>query len=111
MSSVHTSINISIEELNALEILASKVTILPLGIGCSKETLFTEAVTHVLCACLFAVIAAVISIQCNNLPPIRLFKLFVSLGNTISVKFALDCFGVFACYFDSGAVSKAAGDS
>ena len=35
-------------------------------------------------------IAEAISIQCNSLPPIKLFRLLVSFGRTISVKVAFD---------------------
>ena len=99
MSSAHTSRNISIDEVKDLEILASIVTMLPLGIGLLKLTLFTDAVTDVLLQCLCAVIAAIISIQYNNLPPIRLSKLLVSFGSTISVRMALDSLGVLFCIY------------
>ena len=72
---------------------ASIVTTLPLGIGLLKLTLFTDAVTEVLFECLCAAIAAIISIQYINLPPIKLSKLLVSFGRTISVNIARDSFG------------------
>jgi hypothetical protein len=66
---------------------------LPLGIGFSKETLFTEAVTTILPQWRCAEIAAAISIQWRSRPPIKLSKLFVSFGRTISVRVAKLCKG------------------
>ena len=93
VSSAQTSRKISIEELNDLEIFASIVTTLPLGIGLLKLTLLTDAVTEVLFECLCAATAAIVSIQYNSLPPIKLSKLLVSFGSTISVKIARESLG------------------
>jgi hypothetical protein len=54
-------------------------------IGLSKEILSTEAVTTGALQCFWAAIAAAISIQYINLPPIKFPKTFVSFGRTISV--------------------------
>jgi hypothetical protein len=83
--------------LKALETFASTVTTLPKGIALLNATLFTDAVTTILLECLRAAILAARSIRANNSPPKRLFKGFVSLGKTRSVKIVKDsegCFGL-----------------
>src|SRR5215510_3329609 len=60
-------------------------TVLPSLIGLSKEMLSTEAVTTGALQCFCADIAAAISIQYINLPPIRFPYTLVSFGRTISV--------------------------
>jgi hypothetical protein len=86
---------ISIELLKALETLASTVTTLPRGIALLKATLFTDAVTTILLECLRAQY-----LQHDPYELIihhqRLFKGFVSLGNTksVSVVRGFGCFGL-----------------
>ena len=75
----------SIDVLNALVTRASIWTVFPSLIGLSKEMLSTDAVTTGALQCFCADMAAAISIQYINLPPIRLPNTFVSLGRTISV--------------------------
>jgi hypothetical protein len=53
--------------------------------GFSKDMLSTDAVTTGALQCFCADIAAAMSIQYINRPPIKLPKTFVSLGRTISV--------------------------
>ncbi len=50
-----------------------------------NEILSTDAVTTGALECFWAAIAAAISIQYINRPPIKLPKVFVSFGKTISV--------------------------
>ena len=73
------------DELKDLVTKAVSVTTFPSWMGLEKDILSTDAVTTILLECLCAAIADTISIQCINLPPIKLFKVLVSLGNTISV--------------------------
>ena len=80
-----TSINTSIDDLNALETFASIVKILPTGTGSPKATLLTDAVTTTCSECLIAAILATLSILANNSPPNKLFRLLVSPGSTRSV--------------------------
>src|SRR5690554_3542765 len=94
-SSIHTSINISIELLNARETFASMVTTLPNGMVLLKATLFTDAVTHILLEWRRAVMLAALSILANNSPPNKLFNGLVSPGSTISVITVMDSAGVF----------------
>src|SRR5690606_4261784 len=96
-SSIHTSIYTSIEVLNALETAASTVTTLPTGTAWLKATWFTDAVTVIRLLCLLAAMLAARSMRANNSPPKRLFRGFVSLGNTISVIKVRDSLGVFGC--------------
>ena len=72
--------------LNARETFASIVTVVPIGIGCPKDTWFTEDVTTISSACLFAAILAALSILANNSPPNKLFNALVSPGKTESVR-------------------------
>ena len=53
--------------------------------GFLKETLFTAAVTHMRRLQRWALMAAVMSIQFNRLPPIRFPSVLVSLGMTMRV--------------------------
>ena len=80
-----TSIKTSIDELKALETLASIVKILPLGTGSPKATLLIDAVTTICSECLIAAMLATLSIRAKSSPPKRLFKLLVSPGKTMSV--------------------------
>ncbi|MNL37563.1 hypothetical protein D3C87_1597160 [compost metagenome] len=80
--------------LKALVTLASIVITSPNLIGCLKETLSTEAVTTIRLQCFCAEIAAAMSIQCNNLPPIKLLRVLVSLGNTSSFMMVKESFGL-----------------
>lgn len=63
--------------------------------GCLNETLSTDAVTTMRLQCFCAEIAAAMSIQCNNRPPIKLFKVLVSFGNTSSFMIVNDSLGIF----------------
>src|SRR5262245_20895953 len=77
-------------------------TVLPSLIGLSKEMLSTEAVTTGALQCFCAAIAAAMSIQYINLPPIRFPYTFVSFGRTISVIIVLlseDFLGSIALFF------------
>src|SRR4051812_23338105 len=79
----------------------------PSLIGFLKERLSTEAVMLGALQCLPAAIAAAISIQYINLPPIKLPKTFVSFGKTssfITVKLSLAFFDIFF-YKDNDDVS------
>src|SRR5678809_801406 len=60
-------------------------TVFPSFTGLSKEILSTDAVTTGALQCFCAEIAAAMSIQYINLPPIKLPYTFVSFGRTISV--------------------------
>jgi hypothetical protein len=84
----------SIDELKALVTLAEMVTIEPRGIAFEKLRLSTEAVTTILPLCLWAEIAATMSIKCIIRPPIRLFKVLVSLGRTNSVELTNESWGL-----------------
>src|SRR5687768_1065858 len=85
----------SIEVLKARVTDAFNVTTLPRRMGCLNEMLSTEAVTTMQLECFCADIAETISIQCMSLPPIRLFSVFVSFGNTSSVMLTKDSRGNF----------------
>src|SRR5688500_11217282 len=85
------------EVVNARVTLASICTVLPSLMGFSKEMLSTEAVTTGALQCLVAEMAAAISIQYINRPPIRLPNTLVSLGSTISVIMIFDSAAVFVC--------------
>jgi hypothetical protein len=95
MSSAHTSMATSIEELNERVTWAFRVTTLPSLMGFLKDTLSTDAVTTILLVCFCAEIAEAISIQCINRPPIKLFSVLVSLGSTNSVMVTRDSLGDF----------------
>src|SRR5690606_6872652 len=98
-SSIHTSIQISMEVLKALETAASTVTTLPRGMARLKATWLTEAVTVIRRLCLRAAILAARSIRARSSPPKRLFKGFVSEGRTRSVIRVRESLGVFARMF------------
>src|ERR1700754_5059372 len=85
----------SMELLKARLTLASICTTLPSLMGFSKEILSTDAVTTGAPQCFIAASAAAISIQYINRPPIRLPKVFVSLGRTSSVMVTDEADAVF----------------
>src|SRR4051812_49380237 len=62
--------------------------------GWLNETLFTEAVTTTRWQWRCAAMADAISIQCSRRPPMRLPRVLVSFGRTISVRTARDSLGV-----------------
>jgi hypothetical protein len=82
------------EELKERVTFAEMVTTEPSLIAFEKFRLSTEAVTTILLLCLWAEIAATISIKCIIRPPIKLFKVLVSLGNTNSVELTNESFGL-----------------
>src|SRR4051812_26111461 len=90
ISSAHTSIDTSMEELNARVTCAFMVTMLPSRMGSANDTLSTDAVTTMRFECFCAAMAAAISIKCSSRPPIRLLSVLVSLGSTISVITVVD---------------------
>ena len=75
---------ISIEVLKARETFASMCTTLPNLMGFLKLRLSTLAVILGKLQCLPAAMPAAMSIQYINRPPIRLPKVLVSFGSTIS---------------------------
>jgi hypothetical protein len=85
--------------LKALETLASTVTTLPRGIV-SLKAAFTDAVTTILLECLRAAILAARSIRAIHHQK-RLFKGFVSLGNTKSVSVVRDLKDVLVSFYMS----------
>src|SRR5690606_9733359 len=90
------SIRTSTEVLNARVTCACMVTTSPSLIERLKETLSTDTVTTGLLQCFCAAIAEQISIQYNNLPPIKLPKVLVSLGRTSSFISVYDSFAFLA---------------
>jgi len=74
-----------LSEMNLMPVYLTQEEIFNYYEGFSNEILSTEAVTVGEAQCLSAASAAAISIQYISLPPIRLPKTFVSLGNTSSV--------------------------
>src|SRR5258708_32892189 len=85
----------STDVVNARDTFATIVTTSPNLMECLKETLSTEAVTTIRLQCFCADIAAAISIQCSRRPPIKLFSVLVSLGNTSSFIMVCDSWGDF----------------
>src|SRR5690606_5713513 len=85
------------EVLKARVVTAFRVTTFPKAIGLLKEMVSTDAVTTREFECRWAEMAATTSIQCISLPPIKLFKVLVSLGSTISVMVTSESLGVFGC--------------
>ena len=88
LSSTYTSMKISMLLLKVLETLERSVTMSPNLIGLGNVTLLTAAVTHTRLQRRWADMAAITSIQCNSLPPIKFPSVLVSLGSTISVLMA-----------------------
>ena len=86
--------------VNALETCASIWTTLPNLMGFLNDKLSTEAVILGALQCLPAEMAAAISIQYINLPPIKLPKTLVSLGKTNSVIIVKLSFA----FFDSNSI-------
>jgi hypothetical protein len=72
------------------------VTTLPNLTGFSKEILSAEAVTTGQLQCFIDAIAAAISIQCINLPPIKFPRVLVSFGKMSSLMVVSVSFGCFA---------------
>ena len=87
--------NTSREELKERVTWDLRVTTFPKLMGCLNEMLSAEAVTTILLECFWAAMAATISIQCIRRPPMRLLRVLVSLGRTISVMMVTDSFANF----------------
>ena len=65
------------------------------GTGATRKEAISDALQDAVSQVNGAEIAAEMSIQCNNRPPIKLPKAFVSLGKTTSAEIANVCFDVF----------------
>ena len=65
-----------------------------MGIGFPNQTLLTDDVTTICSECRLAEILAARSILAKSSPPNKLFKAFVSPGNTESVNIVRESLGV-----------------